>query len=285
MLVVNLNEQAKIIQVKCNDEMNSNIVAEGAYAVDRPDLTVLVTFKHVAIAPDNHEQLGQLLSLVISTLGELYKSLVCLRLPTVFDNQIDIDKLEVKNKISWFMSVKNDNVKFYPDNHLKPEQEQYELITDKQLILNHSETLVTMMIREGFWCRPWDLEEMKNRINSATDIAMILDKINSSPCGFGRLFTLKTNDKIFGYASDIVVDSSHQSKGFGRIIINYLVGKSVNNNEKQQNHDVTLCLQCANEGTGAVSAPKLYSRSGFEYIGDIGNRIAIFANNEYYSRT
>ncbi|CAF4902836.1 unnamed protein product, partial [Rotaria socialis] len=81
----------KTIQVKSNAEINSNIVAEGAYAVDKPDLTVLVTFKHVAIALDNHEQLDQLLSLVMSTLGELYKSLVCVRLPTMFDNQIDID--------------------------------------------------------------------------------------------------------------------------------------------------------------------------------------------------
>ncbi|CAF0722567.1 unnamed protein product [Rotaria sp. Silwood1] len=285
MFFVDLNEQLSLIQVKTNDGTNSTIVAEGNFAFDKPDRTVLIIFKYVTITSDNHQQLDQFLSIVISYVGKLFKSLICLRLPTIFDNRIDIDKLEYKNKNLHFMSVTFKDLKYYPDSDMKNKQEQYELITDKQLILNYAEPLVKMMNREGFWCTQWNCTDMQNRINSATYNAMILDKINKHPCGFGRLFLLTMNNEIFGYLSDIVVDSSHQSKGLGRLIVNYLVGMSVNQNDKQQTVHGTLCLKCAYKGSGAISAPKLYQRSGFEFITDIGNRIAIFANEQNFIGT
>lgn len=279
MFVIDINQQISTIQVKTNDENNSSIVAEGNLAFDRPDSTLLIIFNNVKISPDNNQQLDQFLSTVFSYVGELYKSLVCLRLPAIFDNRIDLDKLEFKNKISQLMAVTMDHLKYYPENNSQDKQEQYELIIDKQLILNYAEQLTKMLNKEAFWLAKSSLQEIKNRINSATNNAMILDKINNLPCGFGRLFKLTTNDEIFGYLSDIAVDSIHQSKCLGRIIVNYLVGTFVNQDVKQQGINGTLCLQCASEGSGALSAPKLYKRSGFEFINDIGNRIAIFGYN------
>jgi ribosomal protein S18 acetylase RimI-like enzyme len=279
MFIVDLNEQTNIIQVKTNDENNSTIIAQGYFAVDEPDRTVLILFKYIKIAPDNYQEFDQFLSIVISYVGKFYQSFLCLRLPAIFDNRIDFNKLEFKNEIPDFMSVTTDHLKYYPDTNLS---EQYELITDKQIILNYAEPLVKMMNREAFWSIKWNLEEISNRINSATNNVMIFDKINNLPCGFGRLFLLTTNDELFGYVSDIAVDSSHQSKGLGRIIVNYLVGISVSQDMKQRGINGTLCLRCALEGTGALSATKLYKRSGFEFVNDIGNRIAIFANQENY---
>ncbi|CAF2309529.1 unnamed protein product [Rotaria sp. Silwood2] len=285
MFIVDLNKQSNLIQVKTNNENNSTIVAEGNFAFDEPDLTVLIIFKYVIITPDNHQQLDQFLSIVMSYVGKLFKSLICIRLPNMFDNRIDIHKFKFNNNILHFMSVKIEDLKYYSDNDIQNNQEQYELITDKQLILNYAEQLLKIMNREGFWCTKWNLIEMENRINSATYNAMVLDKINNYPCGFGRLFLLTIDDQIFGYLSDILVDSSHQSKGLGRLIINHLIGMSVKQNDNHQNVHCTLCLQCAYKGSGAVSAPKLYKRSGFEYIADIGNRIAIFADEKYLIET
>ena len=283
--IVNLDEQSNLIEVKTADENDATIIANGYFAFDEPDRTVLIIFQHVIIAPDNHRQLDQFLAFIIPYFGKLFKSFVCLRLPTIFDSQIDLNKLEFKNTISNLMLVSRDDFNYYHDNLSQNKQERYELIIDKQLILNYAQQLVKMMNREAFWSTNWDLKEMQNRIYSATKVAMILDKVNNHSCGFGRLFHLTTNDEIFGYLSDIVVDSFHQSKGLGSIIVSYLVGVSASQDDKLQKIHRTLCLQCADRGIGAVSAPKLYKRAGFEFMNDIGNHIAIFASKENYEKT
>lgn len=285
MFLVSLDEQTNSIQVKTNDETNPTIVAEGNFAYDGPDFTLLILFKKITIAPDNHQQLSELLSTVVKTTGTKFASLILVRLPKAFDNQIDLDKLEFKNKCSILMSVANDDLKYHPDTDLKDQQGEYELITDRQLISTYVDKLFPMMVKDGFWCENWKLEDMKGRINSGTHTVMILDKIKNVPCGFGRSFTLTTADEIFGYFSHILVDRSYQSKGLGRIIVNTLVGMSVNKDDKnQQQTDVTLCLQCADRGSGAISAPKLYRRSGFQHFTDIGSRIAIFSDDVYYHK-
>jgi ribosomal protein S18 acetylase RimI-like enzyme len=285
MFIVDLNQQTNTIQVKTNDETNPTVVAQGNFAVDVPDCTALVYFNHVKIEADNHQELGQLISIVVSHVGQLYKSLICIRLPSIFDGRIDFDKIEFKNTIPEFMSVTFKDLKYYPENNLQDKQEEYELITEKELIFNYAEGIKTMMNREAFWAKKWNLNETQNRINSATNIAMILDKKTNIPCGFGRLFLLRTNEDIFGYLSDIGIDSSHQSKGLGRILFNYLVGICASQDVKQKWINGTLCLQCAFEGSGAISAPKLYRRSGFECVNQIGNRIAIFSNRDHYHAT
>jgi ribosomal protein S18 acetylase RimI-like enzyme len=285
MFIVDLNEQTNIIQVKISNENNSTIIAQGNFAVDKPDRVALILFNHIKIAPNNYQELDQFLSIVHSHVGKLYKSFTCIRLPATFDNRIDLNKLEFKTKIPRLMSVTLDHLKYSPDNNLSDKQEQYELITDKQLILNYSEQLVKMMNRDAYWAVNWNLEEMRNRINSATNNVIILDKINNLPCGFGRLFLLKTNDELFGYLSDIAIDSSHQSKGLGKIIANYFVGISVDHDMRQRGINGTLCLQCVDRGSGASFAPKIYKKLGFEFIDDIGNRISIFANKDYYVRS
>lgn len=280
MFTVDLNEETNAIQVKTDKEGNSTTIAVGTFAVDEPDHMTLILFKHIQIAPNDHQELDQFLSTVISYVGKFYKSAICLRLPSVFDNRIDLDKLELKNKLPMLMSVTLDYVKYYPENNLLDKQGQYELITNKEPMLNHAEELLKLMHKNAFWSNKWDLQEMRDRINSGTNNAMILDKINNVPCGFGRLFLLTTNDEIFGYLSDIAIDTSHQSKGLGRVIVNNLVGISVSQEMKQRGINGTLCLQCADEGSGAVSAPKLYNRSGFEFVNELGNRITIFGNKD-----
>lgn len=110
---------------------------------------------------------------------------------------------------------------------------------------------------------------------------MILDKGNNVPCGFGRLVLLTTDYGIFDYISDITIASSYQSTGLGTVLVNCLVGIYISQHKEQRNMNGTLCLQCANIGSGALSAPKLYKKYGFEYVNDIGNRVAIFATREY----
>jgi GNAT superfamily N-acetyltransferase len=285
MFIVDLNEQTNTIQVKTNDETHSTIIAQGNFAVDVPDCTVLVNLNHVKITPDNHQELDQLLSIIVSHVAKLYKSLICIRLPAIFDGRIDLDKLEFKNKIPQFMSVTIDHLKYYPENNLQDKQEEYELITDKELILNYAEDIRKLMNREGFWAEKWNLKETQNRIHSATNNAMILHKKTNIPCGFARLFLLRTNEEIFGYFSDVAIDSSHQSKGLGRVLFNYLVGICVSQDIKQKGISGTFCLQCADQGSGALSAAKLYGKSGFEHVNDIGNRIAIFANTDHYEKS
>ncbi|CAF0804447.1 unnamed protein product [Adineta ricciae] len=279
MFVINLNEDKTRIQVKTNAEQNSQIIAEGHVAADVPDHTVLILFDQIALLPDDHQQIDQLLSTVSSYVSAIYHSLICIRFPRTFDNQIPFDKLEYRNECPDFMSVNTDDLKYYPENNFQGRQDQYELVSDRNIILGYAEQLLQLMTREAFWSETWNLQEMCDRINSATNNAMILDKINHIPCAFGRLFLVESSNEQFGYMSDIAVDSAQQSKGLGRVLVNYLVGV-VYNSEKRNS---TLCLQCAKEGSGAISATKLYRRSGFEFFHIHGNRIAIFPKKKVAS--
>ncbi|UJR17581.1 hypothetical protein I4U23_004477 [Adineta vaga] len=276
MFVISLNEDRTKIQVKTNDDQESILIAEGDIAADIPDHTVLIIFNQITIPSDNYQQIDQFLSAVFTYIESLYDSLICIRFPKTFDNQIPFDKLQYRNVIPDFMTVTMDHMKYYPENNLQDRQEQYELITDRERIFSYAEQVRVLMNREAFWSKKWDFQEMCNRINSATNNAMVLDKINNCPCAFGRLFLVKSKDDIFGYLSDIAVDSTHQSKGLGRIIVNYLVGIVSNLPDQQLNYHSTLCLKCAKEGSGAISAKKLYQKSGFQFLNDLGNRIAIF---------
>jgi ribosomal protein S18 acetylase RimI-like enzyme len=89
---------------------------------------------------------------------------------------------------------------------------------------------------------------------------------------------------MFGYISDIGIDISYQSKGLGRVLFNNLVGNCTTQEIKEKGINGTLCLRCAFEGSGAVSAAKLYRRSGFELLNQIGNEIAIFSNADHYHK-
>jgi ribosomal protein S18 acetylase RimI-like enzyme len=281
MFAVELNETKSSIQIK----NNATIIGEGNFCISERDHYLFIIINYLTIVPDDTQQLEIFLVSVSSYMGKLYKSCIFLRLPSIFDNQIDFDKLGYKNQISNLMSVTMKNLKYSSENDLQDKHEQYELITDKQLILNYAEQLLKMMNRDAYWSTKWNLKDLCDRINPSTYSAMILDKTNNQPCGFGRFLLVPTNDEILGYLCDITVDSSHQSKGLGRIIVNCLIGFFVSQDVNRQGANSTLCLECAIKGSGAISASKLYKRSGFEFVNDIGNRIAIFGNNEYYLAT
>ena len=280
MLTVDCNDQTKCIQVHTADEQQSMLVADGKFAWDQPDRTVLVAFHHLAIGADQPTQLNEFLSTVLSHVSKTYKSLVGVRLPTTFDRRIDFEQLQFKNNIAIFMVMTMDQARSEPNLVL---EEPYELITDRNRILNYAEQLMRMMNETGFWSTKWKLEEMRDRIHSAKSNVMILDKTDDTPCGFGRLFVLTMpNKETFGYLSDIGVRASHQSKGLGRVIVNSLIDAFRACDRTSDHPHGTLWLQCADRGCGVVSAPKLYRRAGFELFEDLGNRIAAFASNEYY---
>lgn len=277
---INIDEESKSIQVKTNQDCNADVLAEGHFAFDEPGHALLTTFEYVNILPDDHQQLSRFLSTVTLHLGRLFKSLVCLRLPITFDNRIDLTKVDYKN-ISNCMSVKNDNLKYYPDQNIQTKQQEYDLIVDQQLILDYAEPVFNILKREAYWCATLTVDEMRKRINSSALVAMILDKVHNRPCGFGRLFLLKTNSQLFGYLSDVAIDSFYQSKGLGTILINYFVGTFLKQHSQLKPSAYTLFLQYAYKGSGAIAAPKIYRRVGLEDLVDLGNRIAIFANKDF----
>lgn len=279
MFTVDLNEETRLIEVKSNDPTSSNVIARGNFVVDKPDRTVLVQFNNIQIIPDNHQKLNQFLAEIIAHIGSTYTPFLCIRFPAIFDGRIDFDQIKDENKVPDFMSVILDHLKCYPENN---PPEDYELVTNKELILNHAEQIMLMMHRVAFWAEKWTIEQTKDRINSATKVALILDRVKNLPCGFGRLLLLQTNEEIFGYLSDIAVDDAHQSKGLGGVIMNDLVSICVSQDIKQKGITGTLSLRCADQGSGAISAGKLYRKFGFEHVKEIDNRIAIFANAVHY---
>ena len=119
---------------------------------------------------------------------------------------------------------------------------------------------------------------LKKRVDTATRVVMVLDKVNDVPCGFGRLFMMTTGSGLkdtMGYVDDIVVESLHQSQGLGWTINNYLMGI------KKEEINGTLCLICALEGSGSISAPKIYKKLGFEFINKFNQSMAIFIDEQH----
>lgn len=279
MFTIHLNEETQVIEVRRNDPSNSNPIARGNFAVDKPDRTVLVQFNHIQMIPDNHQEVNQFLTEVTAHIGSIYTYLLCIRFPAIFDGRIDFDQIKNENKISDFMTLTLDHLNCYPEN--RP-SEDYELVTDKEVILNQAEQITDMMHRTAFWAEKWTVDETKDRIKSATKAVLIVDRVKNLPCGFGRIFLVLTPQEIFGYLSDIAIDGAHQSKGLGGLVINDLVNICISQDIKQKGITGTLCLRCADQGSGAISAGKLYRKFGFEHVKDIDNRIAIFTNKEHY---
>jgi GNAT superfamily N-acetyltransferase len=285
MFDIDINQTNSSIQIKQN---NSAIVAEGKFAVDRPDRMVLVRITDTTISPDDDQKLHNLISVIHEQFGQTYSARVVLRFPVSFDNRIDRNKPELKNNVSIFMTVNMLDLKYENVDLVEYDREQYALVTDKQLILVYAKQIMTIMIVEAFWAKHWNEQEAHDRILSASAIAMIIDKMNKVPVGFGRLFMMrnKTNneEETLGYLSDVAVTLPHQGKGLGRVIVNYLVGTYVDQDVSQRQASGSLCLVCADRGSGAISAPKLYRSLGFEHLDKIGNQIAIFPSEKYYVR-
>lgn len=281
MFTVEYNDQIKCVRVLTVDEQQQSVlVAEGKFDWDQSDRTFLAVFHSLTIGADQPTQLNAFLSAVLSHMGKTYRSLVAVRLPAVFDQHIDFDQLQFQNNVLTWMGVTMKDIRSNPTSVL---EDSYELITDKHRALPYAEPLVQMMNKTGFWSDKWKLQEMKDRIHSASAFIMILDKTEDMPCGFGRLYLLKMPDgELFGYLSDIAVKESHQSKGLGRVIVKSLIDACGLDEETSTRPHGTLWLQHANQGSGAVSAPKLYRRSGFQLYNELGNRIAVFARNEFY---
>ena len=285
MFDVNINNDNSTICIKQN---GSTIVAEGRFAVDRPDCMVLIQIIHTTISIDDDQQLHDLIRDLDDVFGQTYRARVVLRFPSSFDNKIDRNKPELKNNISTFMVTNLFDLKYNNDNLIQYDREQYAVVTDKQAIVVYAKQITIIMTTEAFWATQWDEQEAHERILSASAVVMIFDKVNKVPVGFGRMFMMRNNngneEQTLGYLSDVAVTLQHQNNGLGRVIVNYLVGAYVDQDASQQQINGSLCLVCANRGSGAISASKLYRSLGFEHLDQIGNRIAIFPSDRYYPR-
>jgi GNAT superfamily N-acetyltransferase len=274
MFDIDINQENSSIRIK---QKNSTIVAEGRFAIDRPDHTALVRIIDTTIASDDDQKLHNLISVIHKWFYETYSAGVVLRFPASFDNKIDRNKPELKNSVSTFMTVNISDLKYENDDLIEYDREQYALVTDKQSILIYAKQIMTMIIVEAFWAEHWDEQEVHDRILSASAVAMIIDKMNKVPVGFGRMFMMRNKnnneEETLGFLSDVAVTLSHQGKGLGRVIINYLAGAYAG----QRQASGSLCLMCADRGSGAIFGPKLYKRLGFKHLDKIGNQIAIFS--------
>jgi hypothetical protein len=250
---------------------------------------VLVRITDTTISPGDDQKLFNLILVIHEWFGKTYSARVVLRFPASFDNKIDRTKPELKSHFSRFMVVNTSDLKY--DNHelLEYDREQYALVTDRQLILPYAKQIFTIMIEEAYWAKKWDEQEAYDRILSGSAVAMIMGKINKVPVGFGRIFLMRNKnnneeEETLGYLSDIAITLSHQGKNLGRVIINYLIDTYVDHDTNQRQASGSLGLVCADRGSGAVSAPKIYSNLGFDYMDKIENQIAIFPTQKHYFR-
>jgi hypothetical protein len=219
MFDVKLNEESHSIQVTYFDESNMQLIiaANGCYLIDRVSHIALVVITYITIS-SNDNRLHQFLSSILSHVGQIYRVGVFLRL-SMFDGQINMDKLQFKNMYNNIMAVTTDHIK-HDNDLIQFDQEHYALITDKEILLDYSQQLTIMINENEFAAKQWNSEETQNRINVASYVAMMIDKTKNVPCGIGRLLMIKSkNDckETFGYLSTIGIDRYHQKEVLVRL--------------------------------------------------------------------
>ncbi|CAF0894882.1 unnamed protein product [Adineta steineri] len=281
MVSLTIDQDNGTFHIQNADGNDAITICEGYFACDQLDSTTLIIITRIAVAPQDHEQLYDILSYIGKVFIESYTNKVFLRLPSTFDGQIDMNVLNFNEKVPSLMTVKKIDLKFVNDDMVPYGHEKYALISDKHIALNHSEELLTLMNVEAYWANSWTGTQMRNRIESASAIAVILDRTTNLACGFGRLFMVKENGdeeiSTFGYLSDICVQSNYQRQGLGRMIVNSLIGAYLSSTINLKETDASLTLLCTNRGSGGAGvASQLYQKFGFEFINLIKNAVAVF---------
>jgi ribosomal protein S18 acetylase RimI-like enzyme len=280
MLNINIDKDNGFFHIQKSNGSNSITICQGYFSCDQPDSTTLIIITQIAIVPQDHDQLYDILSYISKIFIESYTNKVFLRLPSTFDGQIEVHVLDFNEKVPSLMTLNRIDLKFV-DNDLVPyNREKYALVIDKRIALDYSEDLLTLMNVEAYWANNWTSTQMRNRIESASAIAVILDRTTGLACGFGRLFVVKENGDVeistFGYLSDICVHSDYQRQGLGRVIANSLIGAYLSSTINSKETDASLALLCTNRGSGAIAAPQLYRKFGFQFINQIRNAVAVF---------
>jgi ribosomal protein S18 acetylase RimI-like enzyme len=281
MLIFHQNEDNRSSEIRDHEKQT---IAGGCLAVDTADPSVLVIITTTIILPNNHEQIDQLLSIIAYTLGSHNHSRVFIWLP-MFDSHFNMSQQQVKSKDDCLMVV--DILDLKNNDAIEWDHERYEMITKRETIEAYAKPLTVLMRDNAFWAKEWTEKGAKDRIYSASGIFLIVDRINGEPCAFGRIFTITANEsqgEKLAYLSDIVVCSQHQRKGLGAIVVSTLVNMFV---DGYTGHELLgrLCLWCANQGVGALAAPKLYRRFGFEFSwSPQHNRLALIHIDEFYQR-
>ncbi|CAF3605338.1 unnamed protein product [Rotaria sp. Silwood1] len=144
-----------------------------------------------------------------------------------------------------------------------------------------------MMRENALWAKKWNDQKMQDKIKSASGVVMALDKTNNSPCGFGRIFIVSTTEEYeakFAYLTDITIASEYQNKGLGFALTNTLLGMFIDGNSKRCAHG-SICLFCSDEGVGAIAAPKLYRKSGFEFFDKTDKRMALIHTDQFHGHS
>ena len=98
MFQVELTHATSSFVVKHTDINNSLVViADGKFAVDTGNRSMLVIVIHITIPSDDMCLLGKFISDVMSYMGKHFNARVFFRL-SMFDRQLDIDKLKLLNQ-------------------------------------------------------------------------------------------------------------------------------------------------------------------------------------------
>lgn len=270
MFNININKTNSSIIIQNNESID---IAKGKFLFDRPDSTLLVIIYELTV---DFNDIELFLSKVLSFLSEYYKARVFLRLP-MLDHHSKLNQIQVSNQPSTAMIVST--AKIIYQNPLEYNQNNYEFIFDKDRIQTYANDLFNLINKNAPWVIDLTLKDIDERIQTSERLIMILDRTKNVPCAFGRLLLInKTNEftEQIGYVDDIIVDSDYQGQGFGWKITNYLMGITT------QIENLTLCLACVDEGIGALVAPKLYLKFGFQFVNQLQNDFAIFVTEQFF---
>ena len=281
--MLQLNQDANSHSFHIKDDAGE-IVTEGYYGVDAADQSALVLVTKTTILPTSHDQIDQLLSTIEFALGQANHACVFTWIP-LLDGQLDLSQQKVTHKHDTLMMVDAAHLTY--ENSIDFDQQQYGLITNKEDIEPYAPAVKDMMRSNAYWAREWTEQEARDRIHAASGVVLLIDRANNNPCAFGRIFIVTANrdeGAKLAYMSDIAVSSQHQNKRLGLVVVNSLVKMFLQGNASTQPLCGTICLWCADQGVGAIAAPKLYQKFGFEFSRELHRRIALVRTEQFYQR-
>ncbi|CAF0856676.1 unnamed protein product [Adineta steineri] len=270
---IKLNQDKFTIQV----DRNNVTIAHGTWVVDTIEKTILVDFQELSLPLFDDEELRTFFNDITLFFLKIYNVKVFYRIPMFSHRKM----IQIKSKT--IMAVEKNDLKQLQNINI--DQNKFSFTINKKEIHSYLKSLTEMLSANAFWLTKTDENKTANRIDSSSITLMILYKDNNGsilPVGFARLLT--SSNQNLTYLSDIVVATSHQSQGIASYMLNCLFQVFLNDDDHLKGHNDKsglICLQCADRGSGAESAPKLYRKFGFEYLTESDKNIPLFLNEDY----
>ena len=276
MFLLTINEDSNSFIVYEQSE-NSEPIAHGFFSHYQYEKTILAKIISIVVPSEEAQQwLYNLVEHISDFLTEKYSACLFLRLPSTCDRYVDMALLNFNTKWPSLMAAHCQNLTSMNDDAVSYDHERYELVTENTVIHQRIEELWKIMVEVAFWVKQLTVEQLIGRVNASKKTVIVLDRQTQEVCGLGRLIILedshKKSNSSLGYLGDICVPMKYQGRGLGQAIVNTLVTEYL----RSINNDSSMCLICADQGSGAVPAPKLYRRFGLEYVEKLKNDIAIF---------